>query len=650
MTAALRAAVMLDVNALERSVVETVLSSDAVEILRALDAPLWVYDIDRKRVVWANNAALGLWRAESEAELIARDLGADMSATVELRLKQYQEDFTRADVVFHESWTLYPEGRPVTARVKFKGFRFSDGRVGMLCEAVSQENNAPEAVRSVEALLHTSTPISLFSARGETLYANPAARATYASASGALQSRFACPREADAFVTALRKQKSVHADLRMRTSKGVRWHRVTAHLCRDAVSGDFAMLLSEADVTETREAQQALEESRNAAVEASRLKSEFLANISHEIRTPLNGTIGAAQLLSSQALSEEQCELVRIIDSCGRALLSIIEDVLDISRIEAGLLTVASETFLLEEVVDEAIDAVYVPARTKSIDIHHRSDSQGHYVSGDRDRVRQVLINLLGNAVKFSGRGCVTIDVRRQADQRVVVSVIDQGQGIPVSEQSRIFERFQQIDGSARRVQGGAGLGLAISKLLIEMMGGSIGVRSKVGAGSTFWFELAASPLNPTTQRIASSSRTHPQVLRLKHPVLLAEDNQVNQIIISKMLIRAGVEVEVAADGAEALAAIEARTFAAVLMDLHMPLMSGEEALIAARASSLVRTRVPIIVLTADADPATMKRVIALGADSYVTKPVKLRELLEVLVAVTSAKDVTVLAEQESEA
>jgi signal transduction histidine kinase/CheY-like chemotaxis protein len=599
--------------------------------LDALDTVLWIYDTDHKRVLWANRAALRVWNAASLDELRARDLSIDMSRSVEQRLKQYQEDFISHDATFREAWTIYPKGQPRMLRLAYRGYRLPDGRMAMLCEGTEEINATPEAMRSVEALLHTSVVISLFGLNGELLYCNPAARACYGGGARYLDARFASHGQAESILATVQAEGMFEGAVAVTTLNGERWHQIRAFLCRDAVTGDQAMLFSETDVTETHLARLALMDSRNEAVEASRLKTEFVANMSHEIRTPLNGVLGLAQLMHNTALSAEQADLLTMIESSGKALLGIIEDILDISKIEAGEIELARETFGLHDLVQEAIDTVFVAASSRGIAINRQiDDSIPERLWGDTKRLRQVLINLLGNAIKFSRDEDVDLRVEPDGDGVLRFCVIDRGVGIPPDQQGTIFERFRQVDGSLTRSHGGTGLGLAICKTLVELMGGQIGMTSVVGQGSTFWFTIPREAADHAAAKAGSKADRLPVMAHLTDlPILLAEDNPTNQFIIARSLERRGMAVDVVGNGAEALERLSEHPYGLVLMDLQMPVMSGYDAILAIRQDPGPSSRTPIIALTANATPEAMFSVLEAGADAYMTKPVKLDALYE---------------------
>ncbi len=602
----------------------------SAEDLDRLDTVYWIYDIDRKRVAWANAAAIRLWDADSLEELRARDLSADMSRTVEQRLQQYREDFERYDSVFREAWTFYPKGRPRKLRMTYRGRRMPDGRMAMLCEGTEEIASTPEAMRSAEAVLHTSVAISLFSPDGAALYSNPAARACYGGRVRTLAARFACADDARRIGDAVREDGMFEGAVAVTTLAGERWHQIRAYACRDAVTGDRAILFSETDVTEAHLARVALTASRNEALEASRLKTEFVANMSHEIRTPLNGVLGLAQLMRNTDLSEEQAELLAMIESSGAALLGIIEDILDISKIEAGQLRLDSESYSPRALASEAVDTVFFAAAQKEIAIRRIIDPDApDLVLGDAKRVRQVLINLLGNAIKFSHDADIHLRVEACGPGVMKYSVTDRGVGIAPDQQEAVFERFRQADGSLTRNHGGAGLGLAICRTLVEMMGGEIGVVSAPGEGSTFWFTIA-SPLAPAPAAPAADAEpVAGDGPRAALPLLIAEDNATNQFIISRALNRRGYRTDAVTNGAEALEKLRAGAYGLVVMDIQMPVMSGSTAIERIRSGAVPDPDIPIIALTANATPEAMAETLRAGASAYLTKPVDLEALFD---------------------
>ncbi|HJV62688.1 MAG TPA: PAS domain S-box protein [Albitalea sp.] len=389
------------------------------------------------------------------------------------------------------------------------------------------------------------------------------------------------------------------------------------------------------DVSERRQVDQALAAARDAAEAASRAKSSFLANTSHEIRTPLNGLLGLARLAMQSGLDEprRQQYLAQIFDSA-HSLSGIISDILDLSKIEAGKITLEHVSFGLRDTLTAVHDAYQSLAETKGLGLLLAIDgSVPATVTGDPVRVRQILSNFVTNALKFTERGRIRIHATTTAPDRVRLSVTDTGPGIDADTQQRLFMPFSQADDSTTRRYGGTGLGLSICRELAHLMGGEVGVTSMPGAGSTFWAELRL----PPAQRLASE---HGELdafadRLLGARVLMVEDNAVNMMIAVAMLEQWGVEVTQAADGRMALAAVdraeqEGRPFDVVLMDVQMPHMSGHEA---ARALRLryPADRLPIIALTAAALVSERDKALASGMDEFLTKPIDAQRLKETL-------------------
>ena len=376
-----------------------------------------------------------------------------------------------------------------------------------------------------------------------------------------------------------------------------------------------------------------LEEKRRAD-EASEAKGRFLATMSHEIRTPLNGVIGLSRLLEAMAVPAEAAEMVRMIRSSGDALLRVINDVLDFSKVEAGKLELEVAPFHLRRCLEESIGLFRAAAAEKNLELRcDLSADLPEWVAGDQTRLRQVVLNLISNALKFTRSGEVVLSARVERQDEtsysIAMEVRDTGIGIDPEQLPRLFSSFNQADASISRRYGGTGLGLAISKRLVEMMGGEIQVESKPGEGAKFRFTVlmghAEEPAAPRTALPTTVSDA--RHLR----VLVAEDNLVNQKVVLMLLLKLGVNADLAADGSQAIAAVVANHYDLVLMDVQMPEVDGLAATREIRRRPLDRQPV-IFGLTAHA--TTEYRDICLGAgmNGYLTKPLdpeKLRDLIE---------------------
>ena len=378
------------------------------------------------------------------------------------------------------------------------------------------------------------------------------------------------------------------------------------------------------DISERRRVERDLASARDEAVAASRLKSQFLATMSHEIRTPMNAVIGLTTLALTHPLDDHQRRRVEGIHSAGQTLLAIINDILDLSKIEAGQLALDDADFDLDAVLGEAVGMVAEQARVKDLTVTaSRDPGLPPRLRGDPARLRQILLNLTSNAVKFTTHGSVTVHATAHLSG-VRVDVTDTGVGIPAHKLAQIFDPFVQADASTTRQYGGTGLGLAISRRLAEAMGGRLDVRSRPGVGSTFSCTL---PLGPAREPAPAQAGRELDLAPGTGPagygrLLLVEDNEINQVVAIETLALLGYQVDLAANGSEALEMAELQHYAAILMDCQMPVMDGFAATVELRHREAEGDHVPIIAMTAGAFDEDRDRCLAAGMDDFVAKPI----------------------------
>lgn len=384
---------------------------------------------------------------------------------------------------------------------------------------------------------------------------------------------------------------------------------------------------------------------KEEAIRASNAKSDFLASMSHEIRTPLNSILGMTELMEETNLTEDQKEYIDVLRNSGKALFNIINDILDFSRIEAGKVEIENHPFSLTNVIDETISLFFLRAKHKGIRLEsHIAPNLSSSVYGDPIRIQQVLINLLGNAIKFTQEGSISVSVFHEFDlehhkEILVIEVKDTGMGIPPEKLDKIFESFTQVDSSTTRQFGGTGLGLTISKKLTELMGGKISLSSQLSKGSTFTIKLPYLPYIDNFHLMVSSwdGIEVPEPDKFpKIKILLTEDSPENVFLVQSFLRKYPIEIDVAENGQIALDKTEQTKYDLVLMDMQMPIMDGNDAILHIRERELkkhtkTKDSLPIIALTANVAKEDINKSFEAGCNSYLTKPVKKMDLLRLL-------------------
>ncbi|HEX3365453.1 ATP-binding protein [Phenylobacterium sp.] len=389
------------------------------------------------------------------------------------------------------------------------------------------------------------------------------------------------------------------------------------------------------NITDRKAAELALVQAKEEAESATRAKSAFLATMSHEIRTPLNGVLGMAQAMAMGTLDAEQRQRLDVIRQSGESLLAILNDVLDLSKIEAGKLELERAEFDLEETVQGALSAFAATAQAKglALTLNIQPAARGVYV-GDSVRVRQILYNLISNGLKFTGKGEVKVTLSRRG-RRLRLQVADTGIGVAPEKLAGLFQKFEQADASTTRRYGGTGLGLSICRDLAALMGGEIHAESRLGEGATFTVELPLERTADSPERTSRVAGTRPVVMEeaVAIRVLAAEDNSMNQLVLRTLLAQIGIEPTIVGNGREAVEAWASEPWDMILMDVQMPDVDGPTAtgMIRARERAAGLARTPIVALTANAMAHQVAEYAEAGMDDFVAKPIEAARLFEAI-------------------
>jgi PAS domain S-box-containing protein len=615
-------------------------------ILAAAPFPLAVLDRADGRVLYANQRAGRLMGLSVDGLLGRRLPPGTVSSRDRVRLMTWLAERGFVDDV--EVRLRAANGHPFWALVSMIPFEQDGPAILVACNDITARKAAEIALQDQLALHQTvidtiPNPIFYRDTRGRYLGCNRA----FVETAGLPRDRIIGSTIAGIGAEEALSSESMHSDQQLvsgakrqdvyettvRHPSG--WSiRVLVHKAafRNAEGRVVGVVGCATDISDRIAFEEELTRARDQAEAANRAKSEFLAVISHEIRTPMNGILGMAHLLLGTDLDPLQHDYAATIHTSGEALLTILNDILEFSRLESGRTEVEAEAFDVVDTLEGVIALMSPRAREKGVDMSlDLAADMPRLLVGDAARLRQVLLNLVGNAVKFTDRGGVSVSVfllgRKDGRHQIRFDVRDTGIGIHADARANLFTSFTQADSSISRRFGGTGLGLAISKRLVELMGGEIGVDSEPGHGSRFWFTL---PFATAEHDPAEDVGDHPPTVT-PLDVLLAEDNPVNRTVAERVLANAGHRVTAVPNGVQALEAVRQRHFDVVLMDVHMPEMDGFEATRRIRALPGPAARIPILALTANVMAGDQERCAQAGMDGYLAKPFKPAELLAAL-------------------
>mmetsp|Transcript_16249 Transcript_16249/g.21370 ORF Transcript_16249/g.21370 Transcript_16249/m.21370 type:complete len:550 (+) Transcript_16249:213-1862(+) len=513
----------------------------------------------------------------------------------------------------------------------------SEGVLPTVKEEIDQSS-----LRDVEMLRHLPVSACQFDSDGNIMHQNPEALHLFSgdnktkdtnsiSASCEFLRRFVDRKLGSHVLKEVQNGNDYRLETQQHTNFGPKWFSIKVRRSKDPITAEDVILYSARDISEVI---QAKKEAEKLNIE----KSEFMAVMAHEIRTPLHQVVGFIELLSKTSLTREQSGFVTLLQNSAVSLMSVINDLLDYTKLEAGKMNLEKIPFDTKGVVEGSLAVIERKAEEKGLTI--RSDISSmipEKIVGDPNRLRQILLNLLQNASKFTHDGSITISVNRLKDDidgRVVLRFVveDTGIGICSDHRKQIFQKYQQACTSVARQFGGTGLGLAICKILAELMGGSIGVDSELGKGSKFWLEIPFE-LPPKKLSIISSPLDTEVVSSSHWRILVAEDNKVNQKMAVAMLNRMGHEAVIVENGQQALDALlnTESKYDLVLMDIQMPVMDGNEATKQIRANGLSHKKLPIVGLTADYRSGDEDYYRDIGMNNCIGKPVRMQKLKTIL-------------------
>jgi PAS domain S-box-containing protein len=566
------------------------------------------------------------------------------------RLEKYKDVIRTGKLLIYDDLVLHPKFG--NKHISVWAFKVGKG-LGMIVSDITERKKTEDAIRESEEkfrMVSEQSPNMIFiNSRGKVVYANKKCveimgyryEELYSTGFDFLKliSKDSQDLIKANFKKHMRGEEVTPVEHSLITKHGKKIESIlTTKLIK--YKGEQAILGTITDITERKKAEQILLKAKEQAEQANRLKSEFLANMSHEIRTPLNAIIGMTELTLDTRLTAEQRDYLNNVKGSSHSLLELLNDILDLSKIEADRVEAENIGFDLRLAVEGVTEAFAPRASANGLEltclVHHQVPS---LLIGDPGRIRQVLMNLVGNSIKFTQKGEISITVEQEKETNnwvtILFSVKDTGIGIPVDKQEKIFESFTQADGSTTRKYGGTGLGLSICKRLVELMGGKIGVKSKPDKGSCFWFTIRLEK----QKRTEHTPQIFPPNIRGMR-ALVVDDNRNNRIVLGKMMESFGCYFESAESGTQALkvlrrAATQGKPFKLVLLDMRMPDMDGEQTLRAIKSDPQIREAV-VIVLTSVGVRGEVAQLKALGCAGYLMKPIKQSQLFDAIITVLS--------------
>ncbi|MDV7339564.1 response regulator [Terasakiella sp. A23] len=607
-------------------------------------SPTWIFDLGNYKFWWCNQAGLDFWGVKTVQDMIDKDMSGDSDGTRRRMEQVYDKAATLGEST--ESWTTYPNGVPKTVymrqRALLLGEEKSQGIMAFCTEEVDL-GKEPENMMLVEATRYTSVIISIFTARGDLLRQNPSASDIYGQELTSNEQtlplfvrRFHDIQEGQRIFTKACDQEGTHGDFLMQTKFGPRKHAVDIRVTRNPLNGEVNYIVTEDDLTERVRMEAELRSAKEKAEQSDMAKSQFLANMSHEIRTPMNAIIGLSHLTAKTDLSDQQSDYLRKIDVSAKNLLGIINDILDFSKIEAKKMELEKVDFSLEDNFENLSNLVSLSAEQKGLELLFSiATDVPKTLQGDPLRLGQILLNLTSNAIKFTQDGEVIVStlVKEKTEDTITLefTVSDSGIGLSDEQIANLFQAFNQADNSNTRKYGGTGLGLTISKQLVEMMEGEISVTSAPDEGSTFTFTAKFAYQDDQVAERKALSR---DMYSMK--VLVVDDSNASRDILKTMLTHMSFDVHAVSNGLDAIAEVEkaismGSPYEFIVMDWRMPNMDGLQT-----AQQIFKNRqsvfLPkIIMVTGQAGKASSLKLDDTPIDVFLQKPVGQSSLFDAI-------------------